>query len=109
MAKDKYKVPYPLVEIIWDDAASNSETWTTIKDAAPPEQVITVGYLVKERKRYVCVASSVANEDCHEDQIGNTMTIPRGMIVSMREIKPATIRWTRKAEPLPDDEEESTE
>jgi hypothetical protein len=106
MRKPKYKPPYPLVEVIWDDAASNSETWVTTKDIQPPEQVVTVGYLVKERKRYVCVASSVPNEDCHEDQIGNTMTIPNGMIVTMREIKPGTVRWMRKAEHLPDEDED---
>lgn len=106
MKKPPYKPPYPLVEVIWDDAASNSETWVTTKDIQPPEQVITVGYLVKERKRFVCVASSVPNEDCHEDQIGNTMTIPSGMIVSMREIRPGTVKWIKRAEPTPDEEDD---
>lgn len=106
MSKKKaYKPPYPLVEVVWDDAASNSETWVTTKDIQPPEQVITVGYLVKERKRYVCVASSVPNEDCHEDQIGNTMTIPRGMIVTMREIKPTTVKMLHKAEPIVEEDD----
>lgn len=106
MKKPAYKPPYPLVEVIWDDAASNSETWVTTKDIQPPEQVITVGYLVKERKRFVTIASSVANEAVHEEQIGNTMTIPRGMIVTMREIKPATVKWLHKAEPIVEDEED---
>lgn len=93
---EAYKPPYPLVEVVWDDASSNSETWVTSKDIAEPEQVITIGYLVKNEKKFVTVAGSVPNEALEEDHIGNTMTIPRGMIVSMREIRPTTIRWVKE-------------
>lgn len=85
-----YKPPYPFVEIIWDDASSNSESWTSIKDIAAPEQVMTRGWLVKETDSYVSVASSVPNEDLHEEIVGNTMTIPVGMIVSRRELSLST-------------------
>jgi len=81
-----YRPPYKLVEIIWDDASSNSETWVAVKDITEPEQVITVGFLVKETDKFVSVATSVSNEDLDEDVVGNTMTIPLGMIVSRRDI-----------------------
>ncbi len=95
-----YKPTYPLVEVIWDDAASNSESWVNVKDITEPEQVITVGYLVKKTKTSLTVAASVSNEELHEDIVGNTMTIPRGMIVSFRELKVST-KETPKPRVLP--------
>lgn len=94
---NKYKIPYPLAEVIWDDAASNSESWVSIKDIQPPEQVITIGWVVKDvpsepgQRGYVTIASSLSNEELEEDVVGNTMTIPRGMIVSMRIVRAATL------------------
>lgn len=87
-----YAPPYPFVEIIWDDAASNSETWVTAEQITGPEQVITRGWLVKETDTFVALAGSVANEDLDEDHVGNTMTIPKGMIVSRRELRLSTAR-----------------
>lgn len=82
-----YRPPYKLTEVIWDDAASNSEAWVHKDDMEAPEQVITVGYVIKEDDRAVYIASSVSNDKAHEDTVGNTMTIPKGMIVTRREIK----------------------
>lgn len=95
-----YKIPFPLVEVVWNDASSNSESWVSIKDIQPPEQVITVGWLVLDVPGvhgYVSIASSLSNEELHEEVVGNTMTIPRGMIVrqrivAMREVKPKVVK-----------------
>jgi hypothetical protein len=95
-----YKPPYKFVEIIWDDAASNAETWVSTKDITGPEQVITRGWLVREESKFVAVASSVSNEDLEEDHVGNTITIPRGMITSMRELRLTTVK-ARKAKNVP--------
>lgn len=91
-AHKKYAPPYKFVEIIWDDAASNSETWVQPKDVTAPEQVITRGWLIRDEPKFVAVASSVSNEDLEEDHVGNTITIPRGMIESMRELRLTTAR-----------------
>lgn len=98
MTKPKpYKPPYKFVEIVWDDAASNSETWVTASEITGPEQVITRGWLIRDEAKYVAVASSVSNEDLEEDHVGNTITIPRGMVVSMRELRLTThVVRTRK-------------
>lgn len=85
-----YEPPYKFVEIIWDDAASNAKTWVEIADIAVPAPVITRGWLVRDDPKYVSVASSVANEELEKDAVGNTMTVPRGMIVTMRELKVTT-------------------
>lgn len=82
-----YRPPYKFVEIVWDDAASNSDAWVHKDDIALPEQVITRGWLIKEDVRSVAIASSVSNIEEFEDTVGNTMTIPIGMIVSRRELK----------------------
>lgn len=87
MTKKPWRIPYPLVEVIWNDAASNSETWVDIDDVVTPEQVVTTGFLVKECSDYITVAASVSNEEDHIKNVGNTMTIPKGMIVSRREVK----------------------
>lgn len=90
--KKPYAPPYPFIEIVWDDASSNSETWVTADAIAAPEQVITRGWLVKETETFVSIAGSVANESLEEDYVGNTMTIPKGMIVARRELKLSTAR-----------------
>lgn len=84
-----YVPPYPLVAVVWNDAASNSETWVTLAEIAGPEQVITVGWLVKEAADSITIAGSVANEAIHNETVGNTMTIPIGMIVSRHVLRPA--------------------
>lgn len=90
--KTTYRPPYKFVEVVWEDASSNSETWVHTKDIAAPEEVITRGWLVRDEEKYVALASSVANEDLEEDHVGNTMTIPRGMIMMMRELKLTTVK-----------------
>lgn len=102
MPKTPYTPPYPFVEIVWDDAASNSETWVAIADITGPEQVITRGWLVKETATHVCIAGSVANEELDVDYVGNTMTIPLGMIVSRRELRLSTAR-PKKPKSVPPD------
>jgi hypothetical protein len=87
-----YRPPYKYAEIVWDDASSNSASWVAISDIAAPEQVITRGWLVKETDAFVSLAASVSNEDLAEEIVGNTMTIPKGMIVSRRYLKLTTIR-----------------
>jgi hypothetical protein len=87
-----YAPPYLFVEIVWDDAASNAETWVTTDAITGPEQVITRGWLVKETDKYVAIAGSVANEAIENETVGNTMTIPLGMIVSRRELKLSSAR-----------------
>jgi hypothetical protein len=82
-----YKPPYKYVEMIWDDAASNSDAWVHKDDIQEPEQVITRGWMIKEDDRAVYLASSVSNIKDFEDTVGNTMTIPKGMIVTRRDIR----------------------
>ncbi len=95
-----YRPPYKFVEVVWDDAASNSESWVAVADVAELEQVITRGWLVKETEKFVCIAGSVSNEEDHEEIVGNTLSMPLGMIVSRRELSLNTAK-VRKAKAAP--------
>ena len=87
-----YVPPYPFIEVVWDDAASNSSTWVTIAEVTGPEQVITRGWLVKETDTVL----AIANVEIEEDTVGNTMTIPKGMIVSRRTLRLSTAKTKAK-------------
>ncbi len=82
-----WKIPYPLVEIIWDDATSNSDSWVHLDEISAPARVNTTGFLVKETELAVTIAGSVAADEESISTVGNTMTIPLGMIVSRTALK----------------------
>ena len=82
-----WKIPYPLVEIVWDDATSNSDSWVHLDDISVPARVNTTGFLVKETPVAVTIAGSVAADEDSIATVGNTMTIPLGMIHSRRVLK----------------------
>ena len=82
-----WKIPYPLVEIVWDDATSNNDAWVHLDDVSAPARVNTTGFLVKETDAAVTIAGSVAADEDSIETVGNTMTIPKGMIVSRKEVR----------------------
>lgn len=79
------KAPFPLVEVIWLDAASDPQGWEAVETMAEvaAEEVWTVGFLVKESANALLIASSV----CKEKTCNSRMTIPRGMVKSMRYLR----------------------
>jgi hypothetical protein len=78
---------YPFVEIVWDDAASNVNSWVSPQDLAKPERILSRGWLVREDDTYVVVAASIVAEGTIEDDVSNTTCIPKGMIVDRSELK----------------------
>jgi hypothetical protein len=105
MGKKGYVIPFRRVEVIWDDATSNSDSWVEIDDIVKPERVNTSGWLVKEEETYVTVAASVSADGEGSDVVGNTMTVPRGMIVSIKDISIARSKPRHKIHPQPGAEE----
>lgn len=103
----KYKIPYRSVEVVWEDAASNSDSWISIPDISEPIQINTRGWLIKDEDGYVVVAASVSHDGEGDDNVGNTMTIPRGMILSIKDIKVVNARskLRHKLHPEPGPEE----
>lgn len=86
-----YKPPYQYIEVIWDDAASNTDAWVHKDEMQEPEQVLTRGWMIKEDDRAIYIASSVSNTKDFEDTVGNTMTVPKGMLVSRRNLRVSSI------------------
>ena len=88
----KYKIPYRRVEVVWKDAASNSDSWIAIADISDPILINSTGWLVKDEPDAVVVASSVSHDGEGNDNVGNVMTIPRGMIISIKDVKVVNAR-----------------
>ena len=80
--------PYPLVEILWDDAATES-CWQDPSLALQDQHVTTIGFLVKETEKYILIASTFAG-----DHVNASIQIPRAMIVKRRDV---TLMSKRKA------------
>jgi hypothetical protein len=86
------KWPFKFVEVVWNDIVSCSEWRSTNK----PPGYITVhhrGWLIQDADDCLTLAGSLTERD-HEDadgddiyDMGDSTTIPRGCIVSIREVK----------------------
>lgn len=74
------KYPYPLVEVLWVDAYTD-HGWENEVEVRE-ELVITVGFLVTDNEKGLCIASSTGEDGSHNARI----VIPAGMIRQMRTI-----------------------
>jgi len=77
------KRPGPLVEIRWTDALNLPDSWSTRKAArkSRPMPTVTVGYVLKETRRYITVAALV-----NENHVANGITIPFSCIRQVRRL-----------------------
>lgn len=87
--------PYPLVAVVWDDAAT-THGWEQAEDTdTSREFVITVGFLFREDEHYVYLCSS-----CAEDGATNSrIKIPKGMIAERSPINQRRSRRSKHADP----------
>ena len=73
-----------LVEVTWIDAISISgDHWAEPEDAEEqtPAKSLSVGYLWVETDSYITIVALV-----NEDHLGYGITIPRGMVVDIRDL-----------------------
>lgn len=71
---------YMVIEVRWDDAENNSG-WSDIPEKLEPSIATTIGFLVKESRSHILIASS------YDDiNINCTLQIPKKMIKSRKEI-----------------------
>lgn len=85
----------PLIEVTWNDAHSyGSAAWSNYDEEAKEvishaETCYSVGYALPEtNEKVVCIAASYnvgANDKIQ--QISGHMSIPRGMVVSIRKLR----------------------
>jgi hypothetical protein len=75
---------YPAVEVLWHDAFS-MDAWDFLDEhlliATQPYPCRTVGWLVRRDKQCVVLVQSLARDGT---RAAATMTIPRGMVQSIR-------------------------
>ena len=76
---DKYK--YKLVHLTWDDAQSDMG-WEEVPEKLEPSIAITVGFLIRETKDHLLIASTY-----DEDTTNARIQIPKKMILTRKEVK----------------------
>ena len=77
---------YPLMQILWRDAADEKETWMKSAEILDDDyEVSSVGFLVRETAKYLTLAGDhVAAEDDAEVTWGRVTRIPVLMVVNRR-------------------------
>ena len=83
---------YPMVEVVWDDAAGLRHGWTAKEEKLEPQLALSVGFLIRENADHIMVAADTDGEGSHN---GRTQ-IPRGMV--------KRIKILRKADKAKDEE-----
>jgi hypothetical protein len=72
-----------LVKVEWKDAFE-SNGWSYDLDEMVPADCSTIGYLIQDLETHITVASSTADHG-----VCNCMTIPKGCIVKITDLKEA--------------------
>ena len=74
---------YPLVQILWRDAADEKETWMKTADIDEEDyEVMSIGFLVRETAKYLTLAGDqVAAEEDAAVTWGRITRIPVLMVV----------------------------
>jgi len=73
---------YPLLIVEWDDAETFNG-WEPVPSELNFARVITVGFLAKETEKHMMLVASFEPEGLNTNE---RMQIPKGMIISRREI-----------------------
>lgn len=72
-------LPFPAVCVRWVDSA-NFMGWVDIHDKRKLCEIVTVGFLVRETKKRIVIASCIDEEN---DMMAGATTIPRCSITSL--------------------------
>jgi len=86
----KFKAPaihYPLVLIVWDDAAGFRHGWTSKDEPLVPQLAVSVGFLIQETEHHILIAQDTDGDGAHNGR----GQIPKGMVRSMKILKKANM------------------
>jgi hypothetical protein len=75
-----------LVEVYWDDAHATAEQ-QPIDARAGEYYVCTVGYVVYEDARSLCVAAEILDDGSGQLDVRGRTRVPKGMILETRELR----------------------
>ncbi len=81
------KQHFDMVEVWWNDASGFRHGWVGKLEELEPQMALSVGFLVREDREHIMIASDTDGEGNHN---GRTQ-IPRGMVKYLKVIKKATI------------------
>jgi len=75
------------VEIFWQDTTSHTE-WRCLHEARDlsPMEIKILGYLIEEKKNSITIASQVETTEDEHRMCADVHIIPRGCILSIKEI-----------------------
>lgn len=76
---------YPLVEVIWDDAAGLKDGWTAAHEKLDPYIALSVGFLLRDNGEHILIAQDTDGAGSHN---GRTQ-IPRGMVKHIKVLRKA--------------------
>lgn len=76
---------YPLVEVIWDDAAGLKDGWKATNEMPEPYIALSVGFLIRDGEHHIIIAQDTDEEGSHN---GRTQ-IPRGMVKRIKVLRKA--------------------
>lgn len=82
------KQKYPLVEVIWDDAAGLRHGWESEVDKLEPQLVRSIGFLLFDGPDHVIIAMDLDGEGQHNGR----SQIPKGMLRQIRTLRKANVR-----------------
>lgn len=74
---------YPLVEIVWDDAAGLRHGWTAKEEKLEPYICLSVGFLIRETEDHILIAQDTDGDGSHNGR----SQIPRGMVKKLKVLR----------------------
>jgi hypothetical protein len=83
----KRKDEWKFVEVVWHDATADS-AWCDEGDLPDLTVIVSRGWLCRETERAVTLAASIGGSKT-KAEVGEVITIPRGCIATVRELKVA--------------------
>ena len=92
---------YPLVEVIWDDAAGLKDGWKATHESLDPYIALSVGFLLRDTGEHILIAQDTDENGSHN---GRTQ-IPRGMVKHIKVLRKADVVKQTKVTPITPNEQ----
>ena len=86
--------------IKWVDIASGEAGWQENKDF-PPQDVVSVGFVVKETGEYLVLCQSMYDQD-EPEYYDSLISIPKGCVTSRTKLALLHVKTFTKVEPVLD-------
>ena len=84
---------FPLVKVRWEDIQSHDGPWVDMEEIPEytPVTVETVGWIITDHEKYITLVSTLSDDQTFT---GSVCSIPKGCILSIRDLAPGPLRET---------------